>query len=86
MVLGNNSGAGGIVDELTGSEVTALLDAAAEGTSGVLELATQAETDAGTDDARAVTPLKLKVRLDNLDLKAPVDTTTFGVVGKKYNL
>jgi hypothetical protein len=34
--------------------------AASETTSGTAELATQAETDAGTDDARIVTPLKLK--------------------------
>lgn len=33
--------------------------AATETTSGIAELATQAETDAGTDDARIVTPLKL---------------------------
>lgn len=32
---------------------------ASETTAGVAELATQAETDAGTDDARIVTPLKL---------------------------
>jgi hypothetical protein len=33
--------------------------AASETTAGVAELATQAETDAGTDDLRIVTPLKL---------------------------
>lgn len=33
--------------------------AASEATAGRIEIATQAETDAGTDDARAVTPLKL---------------------------
>lgn len=33
--------------------------AASETTAGVAELATQAETDTGTDDARIVTPLKL---------------------------
>ena len=33
--------------------------AATETTAGVAEIATQAETDAGTDDARIVTPLKL---------------------------
>lgn len=34
--------------------------AASESAAGVAEIATQAETDAGTDDARFVTPLKLK--------------------------
>ena len=33
--------------------------AASETTAGIAELATQAEVDAGTDDARIVTPLKL---------------------------
>ena len=33
---------------------------ASETVKGILELATQAETDAGTDDTRAVTPLKLQ--------------------------
>ncbi len=33
--------------------------AATEATAGIAELATQGETDAGTDDARIVTPLKL---------------------------
>jgi hypothetical protein len=33
--------------------------AASETVSGIMELATQAETDTGTDDLRAVTPLKL---------------------------
>lgn len=34
--------------------------AATESSAGIAEIATQAETDAGTDDARFVTPLKLK--------------------------
>lgn len=34
--------------------------AASESTAGIAELATQVETDAGTDDSRIVTPLKLK--------------------------
>lgn len=33
---------------------------ATETTAGKIEIATQAETDAGTDDQRAITPLKLK--------------------------
>jgi hypothetical protein len=40
-------------------------DQATESALGLVELATQAETDAGTDDQRAVTPLKLKTLLDN---------------------
>jgi hypothetical protein len=34
--------------------------AASEGAAGIAEIATQAETDGGTDDARIITPLKLK--------------------------
>lgn len=34
--------------------------AASESTSGIAEIATQVETDAGTDDVRMITPLKLK--------------------------
>lgn len=40
-------------------------DQATETTLGVAEIATQAETDAGTDDLRIVTPLKLKTLLDS---------------------
>ncbi len=36
---------------------------ASETQKGIIELATQAETDTGTDDLRAVTPLKLKVNI-----------------------
>jgi hypothetical protein len=41
----------------------ALLSAGSESAQGILEIATQAETNTGTDDARAVTPLKLATRL-----------------------
>lgn len=37
--------------------------AASETTAGILEIATQTETNTGTDDARAVTPLKFQTRL-----------------------
>jgi hypothetical protein len=40
-------------------------DQATESALGLAEIATQAETDAGTDDQRIVTPLKLKTLLDN---------------------
>lgn len=43
--------------------LVALLPAPTETTSGVIELATQTETNAGTDDVRAVTPLKFQTRL-----------------------
>jgi len=44
-------------------------DQATETTKGVAELATQAETDTGTDDLRIVTPAKLKNNADFLKLK-----------------
>lgn len=37
---------------------------ASESVKGIAELATQAETNTGTDDARIVTPLKLKTNVD----------------------
>jgi len=40
-------------------------DQATETALGVAEIATQAETNTGTDDQRIVTPLKLKTLLDN---------------------
>lgn len=39
---------------------TFVVAASSEGASGVAELATQAEADAGTDDLRIITPLKLR--------------------------
>lgn len=38
----------------------AVVPAASESTAGKIEIATQGETDTGTDDTRAITPLKLK--------------------------
>lgn len=59
---------------------------ASETVKGILELATQAETNAGTDDARAVTPLKLATRLaagyqpldSDLTAIAGLATTSYG--------
>lgn len=51
----------------TGIVFTSFVQAApsaSESTAGVAEVATQAETDAGTDDGRIVTPLKLKNFVD----------------------
>lgn len=51
----------GTIDSSTVSWVTfgTAAPSASESTAGIAELATQGETDAGTDDARIVTPLKL---------------------------
>ena len=45
----------------------ALLSAASETVAGIAELATTAETTAGTDDARIVTPLKLRQNIGDPD-------------------
>jgi hypothetical protein len=47
--------------------------AATETVAGIAELATQAETDAGTDDQRIVTPLKLRTAVGTL-VPAATDT------------
>lgn len=44
----------------------ALLSAASESAQGIIEIATQTETNTGTDDARAVTPLKFATRFTAL--------------------
>lgn len=57
-----------------------------ETVQGVIEIATQAETNAGTDDARAVTPLKLQTRMaayaqpldSDLTAIAALTTTAYG--------
>jgi hypothetical protein len=51
------------------SSVALTIDSASEAAKGVVELATAAETTAGTDAARAVHPAGLKVELDK---KAPL--------------
>lgn len=60
--------------------------AASETVAGILELATQAETNTGTDDLRAVTPLKLQTRMaaysqpldSDLTAIAALSTTSYG--------
>jgi hypothetical protein len=64
----------------------ALLSAASETVAGVAEVATQTETNTGTDDARIVTPLKLQTRLaayaqpldSDLTSIAALTTTAYG--------
>src|SRR6478735_1834998 len=57
--------------------------AASETTAGIAEIATQVETDAGTDDARMVTPLKLKTsKLFNKSFTATIgdgSATSFNI-------
>lgn len=45
--------------DLTGTYPSPLVVVASETVAGKIEIATQAETDTGTDDLRAITPLKL---------------------------
>ena len=64
------------VDGISGTN-TGDEDAAAEGTAGIAEIATQIETDAGTDDVRIVTPLKLDA-LDVTGMSWFIDEDGFG--------
>lgn len=51
------------VDAQIAAVVVGAVPAATETTAGIAEIATQAETNTGTDDARIVSPLKLKTNL-----------------------
>lgn len=48
------------------SQVNIEINSSDETTEGTIEIATQTEVNAGTDDTRAVTPLKLQGKLDNV--------------------
>lgn len=58
---------------------------ATETVEGIAEIATQAETDAGTDDTRIVTPLKLKTVIDNSNTFISSIATTPLVTGDQDN-
>lgn len=60
--------------------------AASETVQGIIEIATQAETDTGTDNARAVTPLKLKTTPLTLpkNVQTVAKTDTFTTTSTSY--
>jgi hypothetical protein len=61
--------------------------AATETTAGVIEIATQTETDTGTDDVRAVTPLKLKTsKLFNKSFSATIGDGSATAYNIDHNL
>jgi len=63
MWLDTSSGNIYFLTDPTGGSWSGSVPDASETTKGILELATQVETDAGVDDLRAVTPLKLATNL-----------------------
>jgi hypothetical protein len=59
--------------------------ASSETVAGILEIATQTETNTGTDDARAVTPLKFQTRLTAFAQPLSANLTTLaGVVSGAF--
>ena len=56
----------GLLTLADAAALTAALSAASETVSGRIEIATQTETNTGTDDVRAVTPLKLATNISAL--------------------
>lgn len=57
---------GGTGASTASAAFTALKQAATESATGVMEIATDAETSTGTDDTRAITPLKLATELSGI--------------------
>lgn len=70
-ILGRASADTGDVEALTGAQATALLSAASETVSGLVELADAAEAQAGTDGTKALSPLRLRAAL-NASGSAPI--------------
>ena len=66
------------------SEAAGTVPSASEGAEGKAELATQAENNTGTDDARIVTPLKI-AKLDRTAV-ALVDASTMDLTDSKHTL
>ena len=82
-LLGRTTASTGAVEELTAANVKSFLDIAADPTESaarLIEIATQVEADAGTDDARAITPKKLAAFVDKArpaNIVETVKTNTF---------
>lgn len=68
-----------VVTENT-DDITISVPNATEALAGSIEIATQAETNAGTDDTRAVTPLKLQQYLLSGSFLPVASTTVQGVI------
>jgi len=64
------------------------IEAASETVAGIVELATAAETTTGTDDVRAITPLKLQQKIDALPSSTGkfTGTTTLGSGASAVNV
>ena len=76
----------GLLAMADGTALAGQVANASETVSGTIEIATQTETNTGTDDTRAVTPLKLQTRIaayaqpldSDLTAIAALTTTTYG--------
>ena len=62
-------------------DIRSMTDVASESTAGVVELATQTETNTGTDDTRAVTPLKLRTYTAGMPKKITANNPTLTPAG-----
>lgn len=62
-------------------EISASPGAASESSAGIIEIATQAETNTGTDDTRAITPLKLATYTSGMTKKLTVQNGSLTAVG-----
>lgn len=66
---------------LPGSSSSTSVSSATETVEGIAEIATQVETDTGTDDTRIVTPLKLKTNLTSNNLASYYEESISGTSG-----
>lgn len=83
-VVTANGVSGSVANATTTPAITLTVQASSESQSGIIELATQAEVTTGTDDVRAVTPLKLATHLTN-NTYADLDFVVVNTLRNLYN-
>ena len=79
-ILGNSSGGTNVVAALPMSTVMTMLTAASETASGIVELATLAETQTGADTTRAITPFHAMLTYAPVRSAIRIDTNLSPVV------
>jgi len=75
-----------LAGDLGGTAALPTVIQATETAAGKIEIATQTETNTGTDDLRAITPLKYKTSLDSRFTAFTTDTIVEGTIKRTFSI